>query len=99
MRANLRANAKNETTLGERVQVVGDVRHVHRVARKRHRDPRQQFDAFGVLGSKDQREERVRGNLGTKGAVVARRFEESRAFGDFAEVTEESAVYLHDCSP
>ncbi len=59
VRADLRAEPEGETAARVGVQVVRDVRHGHRAARQCDRHARRQFDALGVFGRDQQREERV----------------------------------------
>ncbi len=78
VRLDLRAESEPEAAVRRELEVVRDLRQVHRVARERNRNRGGELHAFGVLGREQQREERVVLAFEREHAVVARRLD-SRA--------------------
>jgi hypothetical protein len=64
VRLDLRAEPQLEPAPGDQLEVVGEHRDVHRVAREGHRDRRLQSDPLGGPGRQRQRGEHVMLGLG-----------------------------------
>ncbi len=71
VRAHLRTEPEHETASSDELQVVGEIRQVHRRARERDRDGGAEPHARRVLGGHRERDERVVLGFEREHAVVA----------------------------
>jgi hypothetical protein len=86
VRLDLGAEAEDETSGAECLQVVGDRGDGHRVAGERHRDRGTQCQFSGPVGGQQERQERVAADLGRPDSVVAETFGGGDLVGDAGQV-------------
>ena len=95
VRFDLTAETEHETTLGERLQVPAGVGQRHRVAGERHRDRRAELDRLGVLGTDQQREERVVRRLRGPHAAVPGGFGLLGLSACLVQIESDATIDLH----
>ena len=99
VRADLRAEAKDEAPFGRGVQIVADVGKHHRGAGEGDGDAGHQIDALGALRRERQGQERIVRGLGGEDAAVAHLLQFAGLLAHFGKLPTHVAIDLHRLPP
>src|SRR4029453_10694425 len=94
--AHLAAEAEHEASLGEALQIPGDLRDDHRGAWKGDRHGRTEPELGGVLGGDGERQEGIAGRLGSDRARIPERLDAPRRGGYAPQIVDWDAGFDED---